>query len=397
MKIVIVGGGFGGVRAALELERRGFSDVTLISERNYFLDNSQSYRLVCGVGHKNLALPFKEIFGDDSKVKLVRDRISSIDVRKRLVRGRKKGYAYDKLILATGLENNFHGVNGAGKHSFGFGTPEGIEAFSKSLHDRLISTDQPLRCAVIGGGATGVELAGALENYVRKIQQAHGLEGQNFELMIIEKRARLLPKLSKSASKKITNWMKRRDIKVRLNAKVEKIAKDYLIIKGRKTLVDMTIWASGSKSGEFFSKLPDIFCLSKQGRVIVNDYLSAYPDIFVIGDSAETPHAGLAETAMKQADFVARNLYRLCRGQSQKIYKPGRRPMVSLKLDNFWAYSEFGGVYAAGISGSILGRLAKVNQFNHLLSYQKSVRIYKNQQNAPEICRLCQKQRKINH
>lgn len=397
MKVVIVGGGFGGVRAALELARRGFEDVTLISERNYFLVNSSIYQIVAGRDSRHMKVPLREIFANQPKVKLITDKISSIDIKKKLIKGKKKGYAYDKLILATGIENNFHGVNGADKHSFSFGAPEDIEAFSKTLHDKLISADDSLHCVIVGGGAVGVELAGVLQSYAKKVKQAHGLSDYNLKLVIAERRRRLVPELSKTASKKVTSWLKRQAVKPRLGVKIDKISKDYLIINGRKSPASMVIWACGGQVGPIFTKSLSIFRLSKHGRVVVNDYLLASPDIYVIGDSAETPHSGLAKTAIRQADFVAKNLSRLRENQPQKVYRPGRRPMISLKLDEFWSYSEFGGVYVAGLFGSWMEKIVKINQLNCLLPYQKAVQFYKKQQNAPEICRLCQKQRKINH
>lgn len=390
---MIVGGGFGGVKAALELARRGQKDVTLISDQKYFLHHGQLYSTAAGRHAKEVAIDLKLIFKNYPKVKIVHDKIVKLDVKKQTVKGAKKVYAYDQLILALGFRDYFYGVNGAKQHSFSARELGEVEAFSREFHDR-IATDQDKEfvCAIVGGGSTGVELAGSLEQYSRQIVEAHEVKKTKLKLLLLEKKRRLLPDLSSSASKKVTGQLKKRGVEIYLGKSIDRIAKDHLVVGGKRLPIDMAIWTCGGQNSQFFIDHKDVFRTDRQTKAFVNQYLSAYPNIFVIGDSARTKFSGLASTAISDAIFIAKHLGRIDRNLPPKPRRINRRsPLISIPLSRFWAYSEYGGVYAAGISGSIVRRLSELNSYSQILDFKTAYILWRKYRKNQPKCKICNK------
>lgn len=393
MNILIVGGGFGGVKAALELARRGVGRVTLISDQKYFLHHGMLYSTAVGRDPKEAAIPLSEIFKPCPGVKLVHDSISKIDAEKQEVQGVKKPYKYDQLVMALGVTDYFYGVNGGKQYSFSARTLEGVQAFNSAFHDGIVS-DEPreFTCAVIGGGMTGVEMAGALSEYAKRIAEAHGVTKLRYKTILLEKKRQLLPGLSESASRKVTAKLKKLGVKVQTGKEIERISKTHLTIDGKRQPIDIAIWTCGGQNNPLFAKHKDIFRLSGRGQVVVNQYLSAYPNFFVIGDSAETAQSRSASNALADAIFIAKHLKRLEKGRALRPRKTKASvPMLSIPISRFWAYCEWGGVYVAGFLGSLIRRTAELSSYCHFLPLEKSYNLWRKYRTNADTCKLCRK------
>lgn len=392
MKIIVVGGGFGGLKTAIELAKRKAGEIILISNQDYFLHHATLYSTAVGRDERESAIPIGEILKEYPAVNFVKDEISKVDKSFKEIYGKKATYKFDTLVLALGMVDQLSGVNGQKKYSYGVTSLQATKSFQSAFHDMILgSNGREIHCAIVGGGMVGVELAGALSEYILKIKDAHQIPELNTKLSLVELSDRLLPWVSKTASKKVTTRLQRNGINIITNQSVEKISRDNLVLRGKSLPVDMTIWTSGGSNNPFFRKHPDIFKLSKKGKVTVNQYMLAYPDIFVIGDNADTEYSGSASNAVKDAVFVAKNIKLISQGRPMKAKHRKRRPVLSIPINRFWAYVEWGGVYAAGVSGSLLRRLIELNYYCHFLPVAEAYVLWRKYRRSNELCTLCNK------
>ncbi len=394
MKVVVVGGGFGGLKTAIELAKLGGFEITLISERDHFIHHGLLYNTATGRDPKESVILIDEMISRYPAIKFYKDKINKVDATKQTLSGQKKTYDYDQLVLSPGLSEHFYGTNGAKKHSYTMNSVEGVQAFSAAIHEKIVE-DKGLVCAIVGGGATGVELAGALAEYADRVARAHSISRPKAKFMIFEKSQRILPELSKSASQKVATQLKKLGVELRLNQSIERVSTSYIVSDGERVGVDTVVWTCGGMLGSLLIDHPGIFSVSSGGRVLVNQYLSAYPNIYVIGDSADTPLSGSATMAIRHARFIARHLKRQMTNLPARPINFGARPLISLPISRFWAYSERHGIYVSGRLGSFIRRLSELNSYTHFLSLEKSYHLWRRHRNSSELCHLCQRNTKM--
>ena len=396
MKVVIVGGGFAGLKAALELTRRRVGEIVLISERDYFLHHATLYSTATGCDPQESVIELRTILKDYPTITLHIDNIISVDAKKQLVRGSKGTYDYDELILAPGMVDHFYGVNGAKQFSYSSRTLAGVESFSAAFHDMVaLGTKKRLACAVVGGGATGVELAGALVEYAKRVRLAHSSPNVEVDILLIERAQRILPTLSRSASRKVAQRLRRQGVTVVTGTAIERMTKSHIVLDGKRVPIDLAVWTCGGTNSPLFSAHSELFRLTRSGQVIVNQYFEAYPHITVIGDSAAQPWGGRASTALANAHFVAAHLSRIAQHRPLRHAPRLHGPLMSIPVSRFWAYTEWSGVYAAGVLGSLVRRLSELDNYSHFLPLPKAYAIWRKHRTGRENCKLCIKQTKI--
>ncbi len=391
MKVVIVGGGFGGVKAAIELAKKKIGPITLISDRDYFFHHGLLYSTATGSDPKESAIPIRDILKPYSEIHFFVDEITKISVREQKVYGAKKSYLYDQLVLAVGMSEYFYGIDGARRYSYSLDSLEGVKKFSADFHDRVLDESHELHCAIIGGGPTGVELAGHLTQYAEKIAKAHAIAHSGVNIMILERAERLLPGLSRAASLKVTRKLRQIGVRVRAGHTIDKVARSYIVADSARMNVDMAVWTCGGRINSLFERHSEVFHISEHGRVVVNQYLEAYPRIFVIGDSADAPNSGYASGAVAHAQFLARHLDRIVRGTQLRPFSSAVKPLTSLPISRFWAYSERYGIYASGVLGSVIRRIAELNSYCYLVSFDKAWKLWRRHRRSNEICRFCRR------
>lgn len=389
---VIVGAGMAGVKAALELARAGGQKITLISPDGNFHYNAALYSVVIGRRSDDLTVPLKQLFQDYKSVKIVKDEIRKINPKTKSVKGKTKYYKYDNLVLATGLGRQLYGTSGRSGYSYGASLPESMRHLHKAFHD-LVTSDRPGEAQVLiaGGGSVGVELAGALAEYLERLTAAHQLKNSTVQILLIEARRRLLPNSSKTASRLVTRRLRKKGVRVVTSQRVVSRTGRSVAIRGRNELIDLLVYTSGGQNSSLILAHPEIFKLSKRGRVIVNHYLQTYPNIFVIGDAAETLESGFVATALAHGKFIAKHLTRLAKGQPPKSRPAEKRRVLSVPVGRFWAYSEFCGLYVAGFTGSLVRRLVELHHYNQLMPLATAYKTWRRYRTSHENCKLCQK------
>lgn len=366
-RIVIVGGGFGGVKAALELSKRIAGTITLISDETYFLHHATLYATATGKNIAESVISLKDIFSRHQNVTVVRDTVLTIDTKRRVAVGNHSQYPYDDVIFALGSVTTFFNITGMAQHAYGIKSLEEIKKFRAHIRSEVVDNKLDKDYVVIGAGSTGVELAGALQDYINELKITYKLTTQT-RVTLVEAAPRILPHASKTASKIVGKRLKRQGIRVLAGQKVDALSNDDIRVEGKKIATRTAIWTSGVANNPFFAQHGDIFELTPQGRVVVSPQLQARPHVYVIGDNNSVKYSGTAWAALTQATFLAK----VISGNRKSKFRPRSVPLGIPVGDN-WGYVEWLGVYVAGRSGYIARRLIELRGYRQLLSFKKAV------------------------
>jgi len=389
MHTVIIGGGFAGIKAALELSKKQLGKITLISNEPYFLYHAALYATATGRDIAASAVNLEDMFATYHDIDVVQDTVTSLDAERKLVIGEAKQYPYESLIIALGVVTTYFNIAGMAKHSYGIKTLGEAKHFKQHLHDAL-AADQHMdrNYVVIGGGLTGVELAGALGRYLNEIARTHQVKKAKVSITLVEAAPRLVPRLSKTASKKVQSRLESLGVKVLVGSMVESLDKDTIVVQGKKIPTRTAIWTSGVANHPFFKAHEQYFQLAKNGRVIVNDYFEACKDIYVIGDNADTPMTGTAHNALHNAVFIADHLARKETQRPFKVYRPGRFSN-NIPVGDGWAYVEKYGMYLSGKSGYLARRLIELRALRSLLPENQALGAWHAYDTHEEDCAIC--------
>ena len=386
-KVLIVGSGFAGVKAALELQDHDEFEITLLTNDLYFHYYPTFYHTATGGLREQSAIPLKELF-KDKPVRIVLGTAKTLDREHKLVRsGDSRKFEYDSLIIALGNVTNYFGIKGLDQYSYSIKSIDEIARFKQHLHDQLLDDRHPeLNYVIVGAGPTGIELAGALPEYLRTIRKNHQLKRRALHIDLIEAAPRLLPRSSKATSRAVRRRLRKLGIKIFLNAKVEGQDANSLTINGKPLQSHTVVWTAGVANHPFFKA--NNFQLSPRGKVVVDSYLQAEPAIFVLGDNAETKYSGMAQTALVDAEHTAANLIRQLRNEPLKAYKP-KLPVTVIPVGSNWAAVEWGKLHFSGGSGWLLRLAADWIGFKDVQPWWQATEQWFTEFGVHEDCETC--------
>ncbi len=387
--ILIVGGGFAGVRAALSLGRHDDLSITLISATDTFAYYPQLYHAATGGSRAEAAIPLVELLAG-TKVKIIIDTINLIDTEAHTVTGASgEAYPYGQLILATGCVTNYHGIPGLPEFSYDIKTIDGALAFKQHLHQQLVDGSKPeLHYSIIGGGPTGIELSAALSEYMERIVGIHGVSAPKYRIELVEAAPRILPRSTEAHAKRIQARLEKLGVRVMTGSVVEGETVDRLQLKGESIKTRTVVWTAGVANNPLFQNNADSFTLAKNGLVEVNEFMEAATDVYVIGDNAATPHGGLAETAIGDARFVAADILRKLAGTKRKARKQ-HTPTSIIPVGNGWAAVEHGSWHAYGYIGWLLRRIGDFIGYSDIESLPSALRVWRLDNSRQDICPIC--------
>lgn len=334
-KVLIVGGGFGGVKAALGLADDPRFDTTLLSDNTHFRYYPTLYHAATGGRMAGSSIPLSNILGRDP-VEIVQGEATTLDRRARTVTTKDgRVMPFDILVISLGVRPNYFGIQGLDEFAYGIKSPEDAAKFKAHLHQQLFAEHKPdLNYVIAGGGPTGVELAGALPAYLKEIMAKHGIKDRKIHVDLVEASPRLVPTLPKDASRAVARRLRKLGVKLYLGKMVQGETADELTVSGKSIQSHTVIWTAGVANHPFFKD--NNFPLMGHGKVAVDIYLQAEPNIFVIGDNANTPYSGLAQTAVHDGEFVAKNIQLRADGSDLKSYV-AKRPTTAIPVGPGWA------------------------------------------------------------
>jgi len=330
--VVIVGGGFAGLEAARRLGRRP-ARVTLLDRRNHHLFQPLLYQVAtASLSPADIATPLRSILRRHRNVSVILAEAGAVDLAGQRVVLDRGEIAYDALVVAAGASHSY----------FGHDDWELLAPGLKTLEDALEmrrrvllafeaaerATDGAERHAlltfvIIGGGPTGVELAGALAEISRQTiaRDFRVIDPTQARIVLLEGGPRILPTFPEALSHSAAAALRRIGVEVRTNALVTRVTPDAVWVGGEQVRCRAVLWAAGVAASPLARSLG--VPLDRAGRVLVEADLSipGHPEAFVVGDLAAFLHQdggplpGIAPVAMQQGRAVAENVWRRLNGQ----------------------------------------------------------------------------------
>lgn len=320
--IVVVGAGFAGLACAARLARLPVK-LTVIDRQNYHLFQPLLYQVAtASLSPADIAIPIRGLFRSDHNVNILLGEVTAVDKAERRVWMGSRSVPYDRLVIATGARHSYFGRDDWSPFAPGLKrVDDGVQIRGRVLRAferaEAAETDEErerlLNFVVIGGGPTGVEMAGAIAEMA-----SHGLRDDfrmidpaSARVMLVHAGDRLLPPFAPEMSTEAQKALERLGVEVRLNARVTGIEPEAVIIGEDRIPTETVIWAAGvtaSPAAQWLDIAP-----GPSGRVVVGDDLSlpGHPEIFVVGDVAASmgwngkPVPGLAPAAKQAGRYVA--------------------------------------------------------------------------------------------
>ena len=397
--ICIVGGGFGGVRAALDLAHLPKSEarVMLITPKTHFEFTPGLYRVVGGKTPRAACITLREIFAKTS-VELCTDSARSIDPHAHVVHGISGShYAYDYLVLAVGSETSYFNVPGLKELSFGFKTIEQSLRLKNHLIDVFASCAKDAKdqkvCAthvvVVGGGPAGVETAAELAAYCASLAKSHGMGEHMATIDLVEGAERILPSFDPRVSEIATQRLRSLGVNIFTNRPVVKEDIENVYLTDMRLKAKTVVWAAGIVPNVLTRTIPDAR-LDRAGRVLVDEYLRMQGNehMFVIGDSSAAQDAGTAQAAIAHGKYVARTITALVAGRSIAPYTH-KKPAYVMPLGPRWAIAALGGFIITGFPAWLIRQFADARFFASILPASKAYGIFKSGEDVCEACNIC--------
>jgi len=321
--VIIVGAGFGGLTAAKALAGTEV-DVTLIDRRNHHLFQPLLYQVAtAGLTPSQIASPIRSILRDDRNVRVVLAEVDGIDVARREVVTGARRTAFDYLIVAAGASHAYFGHDEWASHAPGLKSLEDALGMRGRVLTALEAAETAcdpaermrlLTFVVVGGGPTGVELAGAVAELTNRAlaRDFRAIRGAMARVMLIEAGARLLPTFHPSLSAYAKRALEKLGVEVRLGVAVSAVDAEGVLLGDERIAAANVAWAAGVRAaalGRWLGSEPD-----RAGRIPVKPDLSlpGAPEVFVIGDLATVvrangqPVPGIAPAAKQEGAYVAR-------------------------------------------------------------------------------------------
>ena len=409
--IVIIGAGFGGLRAAQRLARAPVK-ITLIDRRNYHLFQPLLYQVAtAGISPHEIAYPVRAIFQKQKNLDFLLAEVSGVDFEAKQVGTGRGPVAYDYLIISTGAASNFFGNEALEHNAFTLKDVSDavalrnhlLEMFELATHERNEAERRALLTLVVaGGGPTGVESAGAFSELVRIVQRRDypRLKLADMRIILLEAADSLLagfpPKLQARALKDL----RAKHVEVRLGARVEAYDGQAVRLAGGETLPARTmLWSAGVRAAPLAEALgvgpPDGERRGRQGRVRVIPELQipGHPDAYVIGDSAYVENGGaalpmMAPVATQQAELAVENILAQIQGKPlrQFVYRDpgslatiGRSAAVARigrwQFTGFVAWVVWLAVHLIGLIGFRNKLIVLINWTWDYVFYDRAVRL----------------------
>ncbi|MBX3021295.1 MAG: NAD(P)/FAD-dependent oxidoreductase [Bdellovibrionales bacterium] len=337
-KVIIVGGGFGGINAAKILARDEDVDVLVLDRRNHHLFQPLLYQVaMAGLSPAEIAFPIRSIFRRFPRVGVLMADVREVRPQENKLITDQGEFSYDYLVLACGSEHSYFGHNEWEDFAPGLKTLEQateirrrvLVAFERAEAERDKSTIAPwLTFVIVGGGPTGVELAGALGEITRftLAQDFRHIDPSHTRVILIEAGPRILSAFPDELSERAERDLRSLGVETAVNTRVTSVNAEGVRTADRFIPAKTVIWAAGVKPSPLNAQLGSE--LDKAGRVVVDASLALphFPNIFVVGDQAHVkdergqPLPGLAPIAMQEGRFVGRQIRRDIDGREREKF-----------------------------------------------------------------------------
>lgn len=319
-RILIIGGGYGGLKTALGLQRnyKGNAQITLISKHDYHYQTTLLHKVAIGTLSARKARIYYRKILDVNRVHFIKDKIKDIRPRENTVIGNGGEYPYDILVIALGFKPNSFGIKGVEKHTFMLSTLNAALRLDKNIENKFkefVHTKNPkdLQTIVCGTGFTGIEFAAELATQLSELCLICGIDPKLPQVTCIGRSKRILPVFSDTLAQAAQSKLKNLGVTILSNADIKEVKEGEVIIesdgKTQSIYGNTIIWSAGVKGSDIVehSEIPN-----KHGRIAVNAQLQCkdFDNIYVVGDCAiatnkDAIHAPTAQLAAQMGDYIA--------------------------------------------------------------------------------------------
>lgn len=411
LKILILGGGFGGVRCVLDLEKKftsstdskqdGQVQITLVDRNSYHLFLPYLYEVASAYDvdggpfkvkmRKTICVSFADIF-DGKNISFIQAEISGVDLKTQSVRT-KGGEVlfYDYLVIALGSQTADFGIPGVGEYAFQFKSVNDAIAINVQI-GKLIKKMavgekmNPLKILIGGAGFTGVELAAEISGCVKKMCQGYNIKTANALVTLIEAEPKMLPMVADGERKIISKRLTEFGVVLMENSPIEEVGSDFIKLKSGQTLAgDIVVWTAGIRANEFLVSIAGLPVTDK-GKIMMNDNLRIqnWKNVFAIGDNQEfidsktkKPVPTLAYVAVDQGKVVAKNIYNLLNGgKNLEDYKPNYGIWIAPVGGKFALAHLWSGFAIGGFVGWVIREFVDLRYLASILTFRKGICLF---------------------
>ena len=387
LNVVVIGGGFGGLKF-LQRARSSKIQFTLIDKQNHHLFQPLLYQVATAVlSPANIAFPIRRMFKNFKNVKVILDEATDINREDKTVTissGEK--IKYDQLVVSTGSRHSYFGNDDWSEYSNGLkGINDALQirerllrAFEKAENEKNIEKrNKYLNFVVVGGGPTGVEMAGSIAEiaYKNMKEEFRNFKSSDANVYLIEATEKILPMYSDRLSGKAEKYLTDFGVQVRTNEKVIKIENDLVVTDKESIETDNVIWAAGNEASPIIKKLNTK--TDSEGRAIVDPDCSIKEDgnVFVIGDAANYKNKnnstlpGIAPVAIQQGKYLAKIIKNKTLKQDRKPFKYYDKGMMA----TVGRYKAIGKIGNIEISGFIAWLFWSAIHILYLIGYRSKI------------------------
>ncbi len=365
LNVVVIGGGFGGLKF-LQRARSSKIQFTLIDKQNHHLFQPLLYQVATAVlSPANIAFPIRRMFKNYKNVKVILDEAIDINRDEKTVTiSNGDNIKYDQLIVSTGSKHSYFGNEDWSKYSNGLkGINDALQirerllrAFEKAENEKNIDKRAKyLNFVVVGGGPTGVEMAGSIAEiaFNNMKEEFRNFKSSDANVYLIEATEKILPMYSDRLSGKAKKYLEDFGVEVRTNEKVVKIENDLVTTDKEDIHTDNVVWAAGNEASPIIEKLNTK--TDNEGRAIVDPDCSLKDDgnVFVIGDAANYKDKknntlpGIAPVAIQQGKYLAKVIKSKTIKKDRKPFKYNDKGMMAT-VGRYKAIGKIGNIEVSG-------------------------------------------------
>ncbi|HLO38681.1 MAG TPA: NAD(P)/FAD-dependent oxidoreductase [Lacibacter sp.] len=410
MKLIILGGGFGGLRLANLLSNKEGIDITLIDRFNYHQFQPLFYQVAtAGLDASNISFPLRKAFQKSKNVRIRMAEVERIDTAAKQVITNEDTYSYDYLVIATGASTNFFGNKNLEEHAFPMkSTVEALQLRHKLIHnfedalhaDNKEELQRLMNVVVVGGGPTGVELSGAIAEMKKYVlpKDYPELDFSMMNIYLLEGTGKTLAAMSEQSSAHSLNYLKRLGVTVMTNSLLQDYdGKNVTLKDGTSIPSALVIWAAGIKGNIPAGIDPSLIARGNRIKVDEFNFVQGLNNVFAIGDIAymeeehfPNGHPQVAPVAIQQATLLATNLLNLRQGKIAKAFRykdkgamatVGRNlavvdvPKPKLHFGGFFAWLIWMGLHLMLILGVKNRFFVFTNWLYNYFTYDQSLRL----------------------
>ena len=320
--VVIIGGGFGGLRAAQALDGSAV-DIVLVDRRNYHLFQPLLYQVATSIlTPSHIASPLRQVFRRQRNVTVAQAEVVGVDASRQevLLKGDDPPLAYDYLVLATGAETSYFGHDDFAQYAPSLKSLANAEALRNRIlgafeacEKKVHPAEHPelLTFVLVGGGPTGVEMSGAIAELARNTltSEFRRYDPRSLRVVLVEAGPRILSMFEEKLSRKAHEHLEKLGVEIRTGTRVEHVDAEGVIVNGERLRSRNVFWTAGVKASPVADWLGIETDHTRRVKVLPDCSVPETPEVFVIGDAAShevhgSPLPGVAQVALQQGAYV---------------------------------------------------------------------------------------------